>query len=93
MSPEQALGKKVGPLSDVFSLGTVLAFAATGQRPFGTGTPVELLDRVVHGDPNLDVVPAEVRPLVERCLAKDPRERPTAALLLTEMGAAQATAD
>src|ERR1039457_2403983 len=93
MSPEQALGKKVGPLSDVFSLGTVLAFAATGQRPFGTGTPVELLDRVVHGDPNLDGVPAEVRSLVERCLAKDPRERPTAALLLTEMGAAQATAD
>jgi hypothetical protein len=93
MSPEQAQGKKVGPLSDVFSLGTVLAFAASGQRPFGMGTPVELLDRVVHGDPNLDGVPAEVRPLVERCLVKDPSQRPTAALLLTEMGAAQATTD
>jgi serine/threonine protein kinase len=93
MSPEQALGQKVGPLSDVFSLGTVLGFAATGQRPFGTGTPVELLDRVVHGEPNLDGVPAEVRPLIERCLAKKPDERPTAAHLLAEMGALQATTD
>jgi hypothetical protein len=93
MSPEQAQGKKVGPLSDVFSLGTVLAFAASGQRPFGTGSPVELLDRVVHSAPNLDGVPAEVRPLVERCLVKDPSNRPTAAVLLTEMGAAQATTD
>lgn len=93
MSPEQAMGRKVGPLSDVFSLGTVLAFAATGQRPFGTGSPVELLDRVVHGDPNLDQVPDEVRPLIERCMAKEPDDRPTAALLLAEMGAVQATND
>jgi serine/threonine protein kinase len=91
MSPEQAMGRKVGPLSDVFSLGTVLAFAATGQRPFGTGSPVELLDRVVHGDPNLDQVPDEIRPLIERCMAKEPDDRPTAALLLAEMGAVQAT--
>ncbi|MDQ2815111.1 MAG: protein kinase [Actinomycetota bacterium] len=93
MSPEQALGKKLGPLSDVFSLGTVIAFAATGVRPFGTGTPVVLLDRVVHGEPLLDGVPAEVLPLVRRCLAKDPSERPTAAGLLAEMGAVQATTD
>ena len=93
MSPEQAQGKKVGPLSDVFSLGTVLAFAASGRRPFGMGSPVELLDRVVHGAPDLEGVPAEVRPLVERCMVKDPGQRPTAAVLLTEMGAAQATTD
>jgi len=93
MSPEQALGKKVGPLSDVFSLGAVLAFAATGERPFGTGTPIELLDRVIHGSPNLDKVPPEVRLLVERCLAKDPGERPSAAGLLAELGALQAETD
>jgi serine/threonine protein kinase len=93
MSPEQASGKKLGPLSDVFSLGTVIAFAATGERPFGTGTPVVLLDRVVHGAPRLDGVPAELLPLVQRCLAKDPGERPTAASLLAEMGAVQATTD
>jgi serine/threonine protein kinase len=93
MSPEQALGKKVGPLSDVFSLGAVLAFAATGERPFGTGTPIALLDRVIHGTPNLDKVPPEVLPLVERCLAKDPGERPSAAGLLAELGALQAVTE
>jgi serine/threonine protein kinase len=93
MSPEQALGKKVGPRSDVFSLGAVLAYAASGERPFGTGSPIELLDRVIHGTPSLDKVPAEVRPLVERCLAKDPSQRPTAASLLAELGALQAATD
>jgi protein kinase-like protein len=93
MSPEQALGKKVGPLSDVFSLGAVLAFAATGERPFGTGSPIELLDRVIHGSPNLDKVPPEVLPLVQRCLAKEPSERPSAAGLLAELGALQAETD
>jgi serine/threonine protein kinase len=38
MSPEQADGRPVGPASDVFSLGAVLAFAATGQGPFGSGS-------------------------------------------------------
>ena len=93
MSPEQAAGKEVGPLSDVFSLGAVLAFAATGQRPFGTGSPVELLDRVIHGSPCLETVPAEVRPLVKRCLNKDPSQRPAAADLLAEMGAVHVATD
>ena len=93
MSPEQALGKEIGPLSDVFSLGAVLAFAATGQRPFGTGSPVELLDRVIHGSPRLETVPAEVRLLVLRCLDKDPSQRPTAADLLAEMGAVHVATD
>ena len=82
MSPEQAEGREVGPASDIFSLGAVLAFAATGEGPFGTGSTPALLYRVVHSLPNLDNLPAEVRPLVERCLAKDPAQRPTAAQLL-----------
>lgn len=76
MSPEQAEGREVGPASDVFSLGAVLAFAASGQGPFGAGSTAALVYRVVHSPPDLDGVPAEVRPLVERCLAKKPRERP-----------------
>ena len=47
MSPEQAEGRPVGPPSDVFSLGAVLAFAATGQGPFGTGSTPALVYRVV----------------------------------------------
>ncbi len=86
MSPEQAEGREVGPPSDIFSLGAVLAFAATGEGPFGTGSTPALVYRVVYSPPNLDNLPAEVRPLVERCLAKDPAQRPTAAQLLAEAG-------
>ena len=82
MSPEQAEGREVGPPSDIFSLGAVLAFAATGEGPFGTGSTPALVYRVVHSLPNLENLPAEVRPLIERCLAKDPAQRPTAAQLL-----------
>ena len=82
MSPEQAEGREVGPPSDIFSLGAVLAFAATGRGPFGSGSTPALVYRVVHDGPQLDLVPAEIRPLSERCLAKDPAGRPTAAGLL-----------
>ena len=93
MSPEQAAGHAVGPLSDVFSLGTVLAFAATGRKPFGTGPAAAVLERVVRGAADLDGVPAEVRPLIERCLVKDPAGRPAAAGLLAEVTAIQAALD
>ena len=83
MSPEQAEGREVGPPSDVFSLGAVLAFAATGQGPFGSGSTPALVYRVVYCGPQLDLVPAEVRQLIDRCLAKDPARRPTADDLLS----------
>jgi eukaryotic-like serine/threonine-protein kinase len=89
MSPEQVMGNRVGPPSDIFNLGAVLAFAATGEGPFGTGTTAALLYRVAHGTPNLDRVPPAVRPLIGRCLAKDPGQRPTAGGLLAEVGALQ----
>jgi eukaryotic-like serine/threonine-protein kinase len=85
MSPEQAEGREAGPPSDVFSLGAVLAFAATGQGPFGTGSTAALVYRVVHGQPELAAVPAEARALVERCLAKDPSQRPATGELLAEL--------
>jgi eukaryotic-like serine/threonine-protein kinase len=86
MSPEQADGGEVGPASDVFSLGTVLAFAAMGEGPFGTGSAAALVYRVVHSPPDLDRVPAQVRPLIERCLAKDPGQRPRPGELLAGLG-------
>jgi eukaryotic-like serine/threonine-protein kinase len=78
MSPEQVEGREVGPPSDIFSLGAVLAFAATGESPFGSGSAPTLAYRAVHRQANLDRVPAEVRGLIQRCLAKDPGQRPTA---------------
>jgi len=86
MSPEQALGEEVGPASDIFSLGAVLTFAAVGAGPFGEGTVTTLLYRVAHDRPATDGLPGQLRPLVERCLAKDPRMRPTPGEILTELG-------
>ena len=78
MSPEQALGGEIGPPSDIFSLGAVLAFAVTGRGPFGQGSRPELAYRLVYGSPDLGEVPAGLRPLIGHCLAKDPALRPTA---------------
>jgi outer membrane protein assembly factor BamB len=76
MSPEQAQGGPTGPESDVFSLGCVLAFAASGLGPFGEGSPATVLYRVVHVPPSLDLVPGRLRELVAACLAKSPADRP-----------------
>ncbi|MFI9099807.1 serine/threonine-protein kinase [Streptomyces fildesensis] len=89
MSPEQATGGRVGAESDVFSLGSVLAFAATGRAPFGTGTVPALLYRVVHDEPDLGGVPAALRPVVAACLAKDPRDRPGTDALIDTLTAAR----
>jgi len=86
MSPEQALGDEVGLASDIFSLGAVLTFAAVGESPFGIGTVTALLYRVAHDRPSTERLPGQLRPLVERCLAKDPQARPTTDQLLTELG-------
>ena len=89
MSPEQAEGRPAGPASDVFALGCVIAYAAGGAGPFGTGTAAAVLYRVVHTDAILDAVPAGLREIVAQCLAKDPADRPTPAAL----AAALATRD
>jgi hypothetical protein len=88
MSPEQAEGMPVGPLSDIFSLAGVLTYAARGEGPFGGGETAALLYRVVHGTPNLDRIPARIRPLIGRCLSREARARPTAAQFLAELSAA-----
>jgi serine/threonine protein kinase len=86
MSPEQAEGDTVGPSSDIFSLGSVLAFAATGTSPFGGGAEMfAVAYRVVHGEPNLTGVPASLRPMIDACLAKDPAARPVLGQLLRDV--------
>jgi len=83
MSPEQAEGKAAGPASDVFALGCVIAYAASGAGPFGSGTAAAVLYRVVYGEPVLDAVPPELREVVSACLAKDPAARPALRTLAT----------
>ncbi len=93
MSPEQAEGTETGPPSDVFSLGAVLTFAATGEGAFGTGYATALMYRVVHSAADLEKVPRELRDVIERRLAKNPRLRPTTGELLGELGGTDLPAD
>jgi outer membrane protein assembly factor BamB len=85
MSPEQAQGLPTGPASDVFSLGGVVYFAATGDGPFGTGYPPVMLYRIMHTEPDLDRLPPGLRDLAASCLAKDPAKRPAPAELATAL--------
>ncbi|MFD5334496.1 serine/threonine-protein kinase [Streptomyces hawaiiensis] len=79
MSPEQILGKGVSGAADVFSLGAVLAYAATGQQPFPGDSSAALLYKVVHEEPELGPLDGELRSLTAACLAKDPGTRPAPA--------------
>ncbi|MFI5770557.1 protein kinase [Streptomyces sp. NPDC051658] len=79
MAPEQAAGRKVTPATDVFALGQVAAYAATGAPAFGEGTSHGVLYRIVHEEPDLTGVPERLMELVARCLAKDPAARPSIA--------------
>jgi hypothetical protein len=89
MSPEQVLGADVGPASDIFSLGSVLTFAATGTGPFGAGSHAALMYRLVNNPADLGDVPGALRSLISSCLAKHPGARPTARQVLAEVGALQ----
>ena len=75
MSPEQAEGQQAGPPSDVFSLGCVLAYAATGNAPFGGGSAASILYRVVTAEPDLGGIPAGLGQVITACLSKDPAKR------------------
>ncbi|MEU1500176.1 bifunctional serine/threonine-protein kinase/ABC transporter substrate-binding protein [Streptomyces sp. NPDC005732] len=86
LSPEQARGRAVGPETDVFSLGCVLAHAATGHPVFGVGPAAGVLYRTVHENPGLEDVPDALAETVRRCLSKDPRNRPPVAELREEFG-------
>ncbi|MDT0310544.1 serine/threonine-protein kinase [Streptomyces sp. DSM 44917] len=85
MSPEQCRGETLTAASDIFCLGSVLTFAATGTTPFGDPNTAmtALMLRIVQDQKDLTEVPDGIRPLIERCLLQDPGARPT----LEELGA------
>ncbi|MEV0661723.1 bifunctional protein-serine/threonine kinase/phosphatase [Actinomadura luteofluorescens] len=86
MSPEQFRGEPVGPATDVFSLGAVLVFAATGSPPFGSGDAATLGYRIVHTEPDLTRIPESLRSLVRACLHKEAHRRPLPDRLLEDLG-------
>lgn len=87
MAPEQLRGQGAGPKSDVFTVGCVLTYAATGQLPFGTGASNQhaVMYRIVQEEPDLEGVenPA-LRALIARCLTKDVEQRPSVDELLAD---------
>ncbi|MFF0478052.1 PQQ-binding-like beta-propeller repeat protein [Streptomyces sp. NPDC004284] len=86
MAPEQfQRPREVGPAADVFALGSVLVHAATGHGPFDSESPYIVAYQVVHDEPDLTGVPAELAPLVARCLAKEPADRPTPGEIMTAL--------
>ena len=84
MAPEQIMGK-AGTAADIFTWAVTVAYAASGQSPFGTGASDALLYRIVHAAPDITAVPPGLQPLVEAALAKEPRDRPTAPQLLGQL--------
>ncbi|MFJ5530103.1 protein kinase [Streptomyces sp. NPDC093261] len=89
MAPEQVRGDRVTPACDVFCLGSVLAYAATGALPFGSGGSGvhALMFRIAQEEPDLSGVPESLGDLVRDCLRKDPAARPTPADILERAGA------
>ncbi|MFJ7966597.1 serine/threonine protein kinase [Streptomyces sp. NPDC096324] len=79
ISPEQYRTGDAGPESDVFAWGALVAYAATGRSPFGTGASDAVAFRVTSGEPDLDGVPLPLREIVRGALAKEPGDRPQAA--------------
>ncbi|MFH9468238.1 serine/threonine-protein kinase [Streptomyces clavifer] len=92
MAPEQIRGLDISGAADVFSLGAVLAYAATGSAPFVGDSSAVLLYKVVHEAPELGELEGDLRELVAGCLAKDPADRPAPAELARRLAPGGAAA-
>ncbi|MET9912074.1 protein kinase [Streptomyces sp. NPDC006476] len=95
MAPEQVRGDRITPSCDVFCLGSVLAYAATGALPFGTANSGvhALMFRIAQEEPDLEGVPEGIAVLVRDCLKKDPAARPTLDQVLERTGAEDTVQD
>ena len=84
MAPEQIMGQS-GTAADIFSWAVTIAYAASGQSPFGTGTSEAILYRILHEAPDIAAVPAALHAQVAAAIDKDPHARPTAPELLSQL--------
>ncbi|WP_025272216.1 serine/threonine protein kinase [Haloglycomyces albus] len=86
MSPEQAIGDRLSPQSDVFSLGTILFEAGTGRNPFlRDGGAIQTMFAIAQNDPDFSDVPKRLSTVIRPCLEGDPANRPSPAELLTQL--------
>ncbi|MFC4330140.1 protein kinase [Streptomyces andamanensis] len=95
MAPEQVRGDRITPACDIFCLGSVLAYAATGTLPFGTADSGvhALMYRIAQEEPDLDALPEGIADLVRACLRKDPAARPALEEILERTGAEDTVCD
>jgi serine/threonine protein kinase len=93
MSPEQLHGQELTPQSDVFALGTILAYAATGRDPFAAPTVPAVINHILNDPPNLDPLTGDLRGIIADCLAKEPGSRPSPGDLLAYFSHQQARRD
>ncbi|MEU9188514.1 protein kinase [Streptomyces sp. NPDC048484] len=95
MAPEQVRGDRITPACDVFCLGSILSYAATGDLPFGTANSGvhALMFRIAQEEPDLSGVPEGIADLVRQCLRKDPASRPTLDDILQRTGADDTVSD
>ncbi|MFI6521183.1 serine/threonine-protein kinase [Spirillospora sp. NPDC050679] len=82
MAPEQFTGERAGPAADVFAWAGTLVFASCGRPPFGTDSMAAVVNRTLHGAPDLGALTGPLRDIAARCLEKDPARRPSSAELL-----------
>ncbi|MEO3807652.1 protein kinase [Sphaerisporangium sp. B11E5] len=85
VAPERLTGGPAIPSSDVFAWGCLVAYAATGHHPFGTGDAEALTRRILVEQPRLGSVPKLLWDPVSAALAKEPGARPSAAALLSAL--------
>ena len=90
MSPEQIRGEPTTPAVDMFALGSILAFAATGRPPFGEGQLETVMFRILQDPPDLGApgqIANDLRTVIPELLSKDPAHRPGPTEVLARLGA------
>jgi predicted Ser/Thr protein kinase len=85
MAPEQIMAQRLTSAVDIFSWASTMVFAASGAPPFGQDSIPAVINRILHEEPSLNGLPADLRELVHHCLAKEPERRPTAQELLMRL--------
>ena len=86
MAPEQARDtRQATTASDVFSLGATMLFAATGHAPYHGETVMDVLVRLATEPPDLSGLPHDLADIVQACLHRDPRKRPTSAAVVANL--------
>ncbi|MDN3353544.1 serine/threonine-protein kinase [Actinomadura sp. DC4] len=85
MAPEQLSEGPIGPPTDMFAWAVTMVFAASGVPAFGHRSIQQVINRILHEEPDLGALDGRLRPVVAACLNKDPSRRPTARSLMDEL--------